>query len=59
MKEPEYREGPEALENFKEGMKALFKVPKDSVVKAEKRKRRGKASSRAQSVRKPATFDKD
>jgi hypothetical protein len=45
MKELEYREGLEALENFKEGMKALFKVPKDSVVSAEKRKRRGKASS--------------
>jgi hypothetical protein len=59
MKTPEYREGPEALENFKEGMKALFKVPKDSVVKAEKRKRRGKASSRVQSVRKPRPSDKD
>jgi len=59
MKQPEYREGPEALENFKEGMKALFKVPKDSVVKAEKRKQRKKASSRAQSVRKPRVFDKD
>jgi hypothetical protein len=59
MKTPEYREGPEALENFKEGMKALFKVPKESVVKAEKKKRRRKASSRAQSVRKPRTFDKD
>jgi hypothetical protein len=59
MKTPEYREGPEALENFKEGMKALFKVPKDSVVRAEKRKRRGRASSRAQSVRKPRPSDKD
>jgi hypothetical protein len=59
MKQPEYTEGPEALENFKEGMKALFKVPKDSVVRAEKRKRRGRASSRAQSVRKPRPSDKD
>jgi hypothetical protein len=59
MKQPEYTEGPEALENFKEGMKALFKVPKESVVKAEKQKRRRKASSRAQSVRKSRTFDKD
>lgn len=59
MKEPEYTEGPKALENFKEGMKALFKVPKDSVVKAEKKKRRRKASSRAQSVRKPRPSDKD
>jgi hypothetical protein len=59
MKQPEYREGPEALENFKESMRALFKVPKDSVVRAENRKRRKNASSRAQSVRKPRAFDKD
>jgi hypothetical protein len=58
MKTPEYREGPEALENFKEGMKALFKVPKEKVVLAEK-KRKKKASSRAQSVRKPRISDKD
>jgi hypothetical protein len=31
MKEPEYREGPEALENFKRGMIALFKVPKKAI----------------------------
>ena len=36
----EYLEGNIALENFKEGMKALFKVPKDEVVKVEKRKKR-------------------
>jgi hypothetical protein len=59
MKQPEYTEGPEALENFKEGMKALFKVPKDSVVKAEKKKLRKRASSRAQSVRKQRLSDKD
>jgi hypothetical protein len=58
MKQPEYTEGPEALENFKEGMKALFKVPKDKVVRAEKRERK-KKSSRAQSVRKPRPSDKD
>lgn len=61
MKEPEYGEGPEALENFKEGMKALFKVSKDSVVRAEK-KQRGKkkrSSSRVESVRKPRRSDKD
>jgi hypothetical protein len=51
MKQPEYREGPKATENFEEGMKALFTVPKDAVVKAEKRARKGKAC--AQSVRKP------
>jgi hypothetical protein len=38
MKTPEYREGPEATRNFEEGMKALFSVPKDEVVKAEKKK---------------------
>ena len=31
MKEPEYIEGRQARENFEEGMKALFKVPKDVV----------------------------
>ena len=55
---PEYVEGKQATENFEEGMKALFRVPKDSVVKAEKKKRR-KASSRAQSVRKQRLSDKD
>ena len=29
-KEPIYAEGPEALEKFKRGMEALFKVPKTS-----------------------------
>jgi hypothetical protein len=38
MKQPEYTEGPEARENFERGMIALFKVPKDAVVKAEKKK---------------------
>ena len=59
MDEPEYTEGPEALKNFKEGMKALFKVPKASVVKAEKKKGNRIASSRAKSVRKPRPADKD
>jgi hypothetical protein len=58
MKGPEYTEGPKALKNFEQGMKALFKVPKTEVVKAEKRKK-GKTSSRAQSVRKPRLADKD
>jgi hypothetical protein len=58
MKQPEYREGPEAQKNFEEGMKALFNVPKDAVVKAEKRQKK-KRSSRAQSVRKPRLSDKD
>lgn len=58
MKEPEYKEGPEATRNFEEGMKALFNVPKDAVVRAEKKAKK-KRSSRAQSVRKPEPFDKD
>ena len=57
MKQPEYIEGPKATENFEEGMKALFKVPKDDVVRAEKRKKR--KASRALSVRKPRVSDKD
>jgi hypothetical protein len=39
-------------------MKALFKVPKDAVVKAVEKKSRKKRSSRAQSVRKPRLSDK-
>jgi hypothetical protein len=41
---PEYLEGQKATENFEEGMKALFKVPKERVVKAAKKQ----ASRRAQ-----------
>jgi hypothetical protein len=40
MKQLEYIEGKEATENFEEGMKALFKVPKDSVVKAQKKRKK-------------------
>jgi len=58
MKEPEYQEGPKVRENFEQGMTALFSVPKAKVVKAEKRKK-GKTSSRAKSVRKPRLSDKD
>jgi hypothetical protein len=36
MVKPEHIEGRQATENFEEGMKALFKVPKDSVARAEK-----------------------
>jgi hypothetical protein len=57
MKQPEYLEGPKAQENFEEGMKALFSVPKDEVVRAEKQRK--KKSSRAQSVRKQRASDKD
>ena len=58
MKQPEYKEGLEAQQNFEEGMKALFKVPKVEVVKAEQKAKR-KPASRAQSVRKPRVSDKD
>jgi hypothetical protein len=55
---PDYTEGTKATENFEEGMKTLFKVPKDAVVKAEKKAKK-KRASRGQSVRKPEPFDKD
>ena len=53
MKEREYTEGPKALENFEEGMKAIFKVPK---VTQEKRKKKATPSP---SLRKPKNADKD
>jgi len=53
MKTQEYTEGPQALENFERGMKALFKVPKVAIVPL---KKRGKAVS---SERKPKKTDKD
>ncbi len=59
MKQREYTEGPTATENFEEGMKALFTVPKDEVVKAEKKKGKRKTSSRVQSVCKQRLSDKD
>ncbi len=37
MKQPEYNEGPKALERFEQGMKALFKVPKSAVVSPKKK----------------------
>ena len=58
MKNSEYIEGSKATTNFEEGMKALFNVPKDAVVKAEKKAKK-KRASRAQSVRKPRLSDKD
>jgi hypothetical protein len=56
MKQPEYQEGPMAQENFEQGMKALFKVPKDVVVKAEKKKRK---AARASRLRKRKLSDED
>ncbi len=49
----EYIEGQKATENFEEGMKALFKVPKDAVVKAEKKLKK------KSSGRKPKLSDRD
>ncbi len=40
MKEPEYKEGPEALENFRRGMIALFKVPKKAIGEGRKKGRK-------------------
>jgi len=56
MKELEYTEGPKAQENFEEGMKALFNVPKGEVVKPEKKKQKAVRASR---LRKPKLSDKD
>jgi len=54
MKQSVYIEGQQATENFEEGMKALFKVPKDSVAKPLK-----KREKLAPSERKPKNADKD
>ena len=40
MKQPEYIEGEEALQNFKHGMIALFKVPKKAIGEGRKRGRK-------------------
>jgi hypothetical protein len=53
MKTPEYTEGPEALENFKRGMIALFRVPKSAVLKTKKQ------PQKAASSRKLERSDKD
>ena len=47
MKTAEYIEGKDATENFEEGMKALFKVPKEKVAKAAKNKASEKKPKRA------------
>jgi hypothetical protein len=56
MKEHEYIEGKQATKNFEEGMKVLFKVPKDAVVKVEKKKQK---ASRASRLRKQKLSDED
>jgi hypothetical protein len=45
MKQPEYIEGPEVLNNFKRGMEALFRVSKT-------------APAKKKQARKPATLRK-
>jgi len=54
MKQLQYVEGKEAAENFEEGMKALFKVPKKKVAKAAK-----KNASQPQRLRKPKRADEN
>lgn len=54
MKSPEYIEGAKATENFEQGMRSLFKVPKESVAKP--LKKRGKPASSGQ---KSKPSDKD
>lgn len=46
MKQPEYIEGPEALDNFKRGMITLFKVPKKAIGEGRKRGRKLTAPSK-------------
>lgn len=46
MKQPQYLEGHAAVRNFEEGMKALFKVSKAEVVKAEKKAKKKRVSRR-------------
>ena len=52
----EYLEGQKAMENFEEGMKTLFKVPKDAVVETAKKNQK---TSRALRLKKPKISDKD
>lgn len=46
MKEHKYTEGNKATESFEEGMKALFKVPKDSIAKPLKKREKSASSER-------------
>jgi ribosomal protein L23 len=58
MRQNDYVEGEQAKENFEEGMKALFKVPKEKVVKAERRQKQ-KRAARASGPRKQTASDRD
>jgi hypothetical protein len=39
----EYKEGPEARENFKRGMRALFQVPKKQLAKTKRQPKKATA----------------
>jgi hypothetical protein len=56
VKEPEYIEGPEALENFERGMKAIFQVPKAPIAAPKKKSAK---QPRAATSRKSKRSDKD
>jgi len=56
MRASEYIEGRKATENFEEGMKALFKVPKAKVANPKKKNR---TQPKAASVRKAKRSDRD
>lgn len=53
MRNADYEEGARALGNFEEGMKAIFKVPKEKVVKAQKKRKK------VASQEKPLKSDRD
>jgi hypothetical protein len=52
----EYREGPKALENFKQGMTALFKVPKSAVVNPKKKPKKAATSRKSKDADKDANL---
>jgi hypothetical protein len=53
LKEPEYTEGPKAVENFEKMATAIFQAPKAGG------RKNGKKSSKKASERKPKRSDKD
>jgi hypothetical protein len=54
MKQPEYIEGPEALENFESAMRTIFRAPKKLTTKKGKQKDKPNASQRE-----PKSADRD
>jgi hypothetical protein len=51
MKQPEYTEGPEALENFEQFARAILQAPKPKL--------KGKKQPKPVTSRKPKAIDKD